>query len=65
MKKGKRRKAHHHHRLNALLIQYDHLTAEERELQLEADMIALAEKLDAAQAAKVMDKIREKLRKHR
>jgi hypothetical protein len=65
VKKGRRRKLHHHHRINALLIQYDHLNAEERLLAFEEDTLALAEKLDREQAGKVMDKLREKMRVHR
>lgn len=65
MKKGKRAKAHHHHRVGALLIQYDHYTAEQRADAFEADVFALAAKLDAEQAGRIIDKLREKMRVHR
>jgi len=65
MKKGQRRKAHHHHRLHALLIQYAHLTDEEKAEAMEADILEIASMLDGAQAARVLDKIREKFRVHR
>lgn len=64
MKKGKRAK-HHHHRVQHLLVQYDHLNAEEREIAMEQDVLAIAAKLDVASAAKIMDKLREKFRSHR
>jgi hypothetical protein len=64
VKKGKRAK-HHHHRLEALLIQYSHLNAEQRADALEIDILALASMLEGAQAVRVLDKITAKLRVHR
>lgn len=64
MKKGRKAK-HHHHRIASLLIQYDHLNAEQRADAFEADVFALAAKLDAITAGRVLDKLRERFRAHR
>jgi hypothetical protein len=64
MKKGRRMK-HHHHRVHALLIQYDHLDKEQRLEAIEEDIAALAATVDGAQAVRVLEKIAAKLRVHR
>jgi ABC-type hemin transport system substrate-binding protein len=64
MKKGKRTK-HHHHRVNALLVQYAHLNAEQRLDAIEADIEMLAATIEGARAAQVLEKVAAKLRVHR
>jgi hypothetical protein len=64
MKKGKRTK-HHHHRVSALIVQYAHLNAEQKEEAMEADVAAIASMLDQAQAIRVMEKLIVKFRVHR
>jgi hypothetical protein len=61
----KHMRAKHHHRLKGLLIQYDHLNAEQRLLAIEADIEMLAATVDGARAAQVLEKVAAKLRVHR
>jgi hypothetical protein len=63
MKKHMRTK--HHHRLKGLLIQYDHLNAEQRLEAIEADIMMLAATVDGAKAAQVLERIAAKFRVHR
>ena len=62
MKKGKRgqERLHHHHHLQALLRQYDHLNIEQRLLALETDILALASTTEGAY--RILEKIAEKMR---
>lgn len=64
MKKHRRTK-HHHHRVQALLVQYAHLNAEQRLEAIEADIEMLAATIEGARAAAVLEKIASKLRVHR
>lgn len=63
MKTWQRRHHHHHNRLAALLIQYKHLTLEQKIIALEEDLWELAK--DIPGAVTVLDKIAERLRVHR
>jgi hypothetical protein len=63
MKKGKRRKAHHHHRLEALRVQYAHLNIEEKLEALEHDIWELIK--DIPGAFRILERIAEKQRVHR
>jgi hypothetical protein len=63
MPKAWQREHHHHHsRLTALLVQYAHLSVEERLKALERDAKALAEAVkDPGRAACVLDRIADRL----
>jgi hypothetical protein len=53
---------HHQHRLTALLVQYAHLTLEQRMEAFERDVLALAETLPKEKAARILDRIADRLK---
>jgi hypothetical protein len=53
---------HHQHRLTALLVQYSHLNLEQRMEAFERDVLAFAETLPKEKAARVLDKIADRLK---
>ena len=61
MKKGKRVK-HHHHSLSALLLRYSHLNQDQMASAVEGDILQIVALMDAEAAARVMEKVAQKLR---
>jgi hypothetical protein len=53
---------HHHQRLNALVIQYEHLNLEQRLEAFDRDVIVLAETLPKEKAARILDRIADRLK---
>lgn len=53
---------HHHQRLAALVIQFEHLTLEQRTEAFERDVLALAETLPKEKAARILDRIADRLK---
>ena len=63
MRKWQKQHHHHHHeRLNALVIQYEHLNLEQRLEAFERDVLILAETLPKEKAARVLDRIADRLK---
>jgi hypothetical protein len=58
----KRNRHHHHQRLESLLVQFAHLTLEQRIEAFETDVMALAETLPKEKAARILDRIADRLK---